>query len=65
MPKLKSHRGAAKRFSRNANGRIKSRRANRSHILTKRCSKVKRQARTGTMINPVDVPAIVRMLTGC
>jgi len=36
MPKLKTHRGAAKRFKRTATGGYKCRSANRNHILTKK-----------------------------
>jgi len=62
MPKLKTHRGAAKRFKRTATGRYKCRSANRNHILTKKATKRKRQLRTSTMIAAVDTPAIQRML---
>ena len=44
MPKLKTNRGAAKRFRRTANG-YKHRRAYKNHILTKKASKRKRQLR--------------------
>ena len=43
MPKLKSHRGAAKRFRKTASGAIKRRGAYRNHILTKKSTKQKRQ----------------------
>lgn len=62
MPKLKTHRGAAKRFKRTATGRYKCRSANRNHILTKKSTKRKRQLRTGRMICAADTPAIKRML---
>lgn len=62
MPKLKTHRGAAKRFKRTASGRYKCRSANRNHILTKKATKRKRQLRTGRMIAAADTPAIQRML---
>ena len=39
MPKLKSHRGAAKRFSTTKSGRIKRSKAYKSHILTKKSTK--------------------------
>ena len=47
MPKLKSHRGAAKRFRKTAKGAIKYRGAYRNHILTKKTTKQKRQLRVG------------------
>lgn len=65
MPKVKTHRGAAKRFRKTASGRIKVRRANRAHINTKMSSKSKRHLRTGSAIDKADVPSINRMLAGC
>ena len=62
MPKLKSHRGAAKRFKKTANGGYKFRQTNRSHILTKKSSKRKRQLRGMGMIHPSDVASIDQML---
>jgi large subunit ribosomal protein L35 len=63
MPKLKTHRGAAKRFRARKND-FKFRRANRNHILTKASQKVKRHARAQGAIADCDAPAIERMLTG-
>lgn len=65
MTKLKSHRGAAKRFRRTASGKIKVRRANRNHILTKVRTKRKRHARRGEVLKACDVKAVDRMLDGC
>lgn len=65
MTKLKSHRGAAKRFRRTASGKIKSRRANRNHILTKVRTKRKRHARNGAVLNACDQKLIDRLLDGC
>ncbi|MDF2867926.1 MAG: hypothetical protein K0S11_1396 [Gammaproteobacteria bacterium] len=62
MPKLKTHRGAAKRFKRTATGGYKCRSANRNHILTKKSTKRKRQLRNSRMISAADTPAIQRML---
>jgi len=45
MPKLKTNRGAAKRFRKTASGKFKCRQSHRSHILTKKSTKRKR-ART-------------------
>lgn len=64
MPKLKTHRGAAKRFKRTANG-IKRRGAYRNHILTKMSTKRKRQLRKNrTMVKPCDQKKVERMLEG-
>jgi large subunit ribosomal protein L35 len=45
MPKMKSHRGAAKRVSKTGSGKWKRMRANKSHILTKKTRKRKRRLR--------------------
>ena len=45
MPKIKTHRGAAKRFSLTKNGMIKRGKAYRSHILNKKSTKRKRKLR--------------------
>jgi large subunit ribosomal protein L35 len=61
MPKLKSNRGAAKRFRATANG-FKHRGSFRNHILTKKTTKRKRQLRGVIGVDKVDCPAIVQML---
>lgn len=61
MPKMKTHRGAAKRFRRTAKG-YKHRQANRSHILTKMASKRKRQLRGLNDVADADTKALDRML---
>ena len=48
MPKLKTNRGAAKRFKVSGSGRIKRAQANRRHILTKKTTKRKRHLRGTT-----------------
>ena len=45
MPKMKTHRGAAKRFRKTGSGKLKRGKAYRSHILTKKSSKRKRNLR--------------------
>ncbi|WP_066644600.1 50S ribosomal protein L35 [Christensenella timonensis] len=50
MPKMKTHRGAAKRFSVTKSGRVKRSKAYKSHILNKKSSKRKRNLRKGTYI---------------
>jgi large subunit ribosomal protein L35 len=50
MPKMKSHRGARKRFSVTASGKVKRSKAFKSHILTKKTSKRKRNLRRATTI---------------
>ncbi len=62
MPKMKTHRGAAKRFKISANGKVKYRRMNRNHILTKKSSKRKRQLRKDGYMVKTDAANIRRML---
>ena len=50
MPKMKTHKGAKKRFKITASGEVKRRRAFKSHILTKKTSKRKRRLRRAEMI---------------
>lgn len=62
MPKLKTNRGAAKRFKRTANS-YKHAQAGRRHILTKKTTKRKRQGRPTSLVKPCDVLSVRRMLT--
>ncbi len=50
MPKMKTHKGAKKRFKITASGKVKRMRAFKSHILTKKSSKRKRRLRRATVI---------------
>ncbi len=62
MPKLKTNRGAAKRFKISGAGRIKRSQANRRHILTKKTTKRKRHLRGNTSVAVGDRKAIRVML---
>jgi len=62
MPKLKTHRGAAKRFSLTKSGRVKRAKAYKSHILTKKSSKRKRNLRKGTYIAAAEEKNIRRLI---
>ncbi len=62
MPKMKSHRGASKRFSRTGSGKIKSAKAYKSHILTKKSPKRKRGLRGTRIVDDADAPRIARMI---
>ena len=62
MPKMKSNRGAAKRFKRLASGRYKRNQSHRRHILTKKSTKRKRHLRPQTLVAAVDSPLVDRML---
>jgi len=62
MPKMKTNRGAAKRFRRTASGGFKRSQSHRRHILTKKSTKRKRQLRSPIMIAPADVAMVKRLL---
>lgn len=62
MSKLKTKRGAAKRFKKTGSGGYKHRQSFRNHILTKKSSKRMRQLRSMQMVNASDVAAIKQML---
>ncbi|ALA26073.1 50S ribosomal protein L35 [Piscirickettsia salmonis] len=61
MSKLKTNRGAAKRFKKTANG-YKRKGAFRRHILTKKSTKTKRQLRGTTQVAACDQNMVARML---
>jgi len=63
MPKLKTNRGAAKRFFSTAN-HIKRKHAYHNHILTKKSPKRKRHLRATGLVDKSDVAAITRLLKG-
>lgn len=62
MPKLKTNRGAAKRFRKTASGGFKRGHAFHSHILTKKDQKRKRGLRGTAMIDDADHKSVKRML---
>lgn len=62
MPKLKTHRGAHKRFKFTASGKIKRNKANASHILTKKSAKRKRNLRTSTIVVPEEFKRLKDLL---
>lgn len=62
MPKMKTNRGAAKRFKRTASGGFKRAQSHRRHILTKKSTKRKRHLRSDAMIHDADVSMVRRML---
>lgn len=61
MPKMKTKKGAAKRFKKTANG-FKRKQAFRSHILTKMSTKRKRNLRGTTMVHEADEASVKRLL---
>ena len=62
MPKLKTHRGAAKRFKKTAGGKIKRAKAYKSHILTKKTTKRKRALDMPAMVSKADFKRVSAML---
>ncbi len=62
MPKLKTHRGAAKRFKLTGSGKIRRRKAYHSHILTKKSPKRKRNLRKPALVDSANIKAIKRVL---
>ena len=62
MPKMKTHRGAAKRFSLTKSGKIKRGKAYKSHILNKKSPKRKRNLRKSTLIAAVEEKKIKKLI---
>lgn len=62
MPKQKTNSGAKKRFRLTAKGRVKRFKAYKSHILTKKHPKRKRNLRKGTLVSSADEARIKRLL---
>ncbi len=62
MPKMKTNRGAAKRFSRTASGRFRHKQSHLRHILTKKGAKRKRKLRKRDIVEDVDTATVRRML---
>ncbi len=62
MPKIKTHRGAAKRFKKTGTGKIKRNKAYTSHILTKKSPKRKRNLRKSTVAADANAKVIKKLL---
>ncbi|MDH3327855.1 MAG: 50S ribosomal protein L35 [Desulfobulbaceae bacterium] len=62
MPKVKTNRGAAKRFKATGSGKIKRNKAYSSHILTKKSTKRKRGLRQSDLVAESDCKSVRRML---
>jgi large subunit ribosomal protein L35 len=61
MPKIKTHKGTAKRFRVTSTGKIVSRHSHQSHILEKKSAKRKRAFSGTREVNPADARAIKRV----
>ena len=62
MPKLKTHRGAAKRFGTTGTGKVRRSKAFKQHILTSKTAKRRRDLRGTTMVHEADAPRVKRMI---
>jgi large subunit ribosomal protein L35 len=62
MPKMKTDRGAAKRFKITGTGKIRRRKANRSHLLEKKSSRRTRRLGRETTVSKADTREIKRLL---
>ncbi|HOL17959.1 MAG TPA: 50S ribosomal protein L35 [Bacillota bacterium] len=62
MPKMKTHRGAAKRFKKTGGGKIKRFRAFGSHLLQKKSPSRKRRLRKSSLVSTSDLKRVQRLL---
>jgi large subunit ribosomal protein L35 len=62
VPKLKTNRGAAKRFKRTSTGKVRRRKAFGSHLLTKKNTKRKRNLKASTSVDKTNAKAIKRLI---
>ncbi|MEI3176155.1 MULTISPECIES: 50S ribosomal protein L35 [unclassified Candidatus Paralachnospira] len=62
MPKVKTSRAAAKRFKKTGNGKLKRMKAYKSHILTKKSQKRKRNLRKATVAVPANAKVMKKIL---
>ena len=62
MPKMKTRRGAAKRFKVTGSGRIKRNKANHRHMLIRRSNKAKRKMRQAGLVDSTEEKRVRRML---
>ena len=62
MPKIKTKKGALKRFKRTGSGKLVRNRAFASHIMTKKSRKRKRNLRKATIVDKTEVKKVARLL---
>jgi len=62
MPKMKSHRGVAKRFKLTGTGKVRHKRSGRSHLLTHKTRSRKRQLKATGIVSKADQQSIKRLL---
>jgi len=64
MPKMKTNRGAKKRFRFTSSGKVKRNKAFGNHILTKKTTKRKRNIRKSAVMSKADTSRVKRMVPG-
>jgi large subunit ribosomal protein L35 len=62
MPKLKTHKGAAKRFKKTGTGKIKRHKAFLRHILTSKAKKRKKKLGDAVLVSDADYKKVMRMI---
>lgn len=62
MPKMKSNSGAKKRFKVTGSGKVKRKKAGKSHILTKKTSKRKRNLGKATLVDKTQEKNVKKMI---
>jgi large subunit ribosomal protein L35 len=62
MPKLKTHKGAAKRFKKTASGKVMRGHSHLRHILTSKSKKRKKKLGHSVLVSDADTPKIKRMI---
>lgn len=62
MPKMKTHRAAAKRFRTTKSGKVTRHQAGAAHLFTAKTRKRKRQLRKGTLVAASDVRRVKRLI---
>jgi large subunit ribosomal protein L35 len=62
MPKLKTHKGASKRFQKTATGKVKRGHSHLRHMLTSKAKKRKRKLRSNVLVSDADTPKVKRMI---
>jgi large subunit ribosomal protein L35 len=62
MPKLKTHKGAAKRFKKTGSGKVLRGQTKMRHILTSKLKKTKRKLRASVLVSEADEAKVLRMI---
>jgi large subunit ribosomal protein L35 len=62
MPKMRTNRSAAKRFTLTGSGKLRRKKQGKGHLLTAKSRKRKRSLRQGTLVDPADHKRIKRIL---